>query len=128
MKKPAAPRPPHTNRAGEEPCQGDGAETNAAGEGFIRVKSFEADFLVKGAELPMAKREWSACKHGGAIIPPRKTAKPRKTVTAGALAIVPGPMADNGSPRNEALRASKYLGRALWRRRSGYHRRSGVAI
>ena len=33
-------------------------------------------------------------------------------------------MADNGSPRNEALRASKYLGRALWRRWSGYHRRS----
>ena len=35
-------------------------------------------------------------------------------------------MADNGSPRNEALRASKYLGRALWRRWSGYHRRSRV--
>ena len=26
--------------------------------------------------------------------------------------------------RDEALRASKYLGRALWRRWSGYHRRS----
>tara|TARA_R100001369_G_scaffold14113_1_gene28671 strand:+ start:666 stop:1067 length:402 start_codon:yes stop_codon:yes gene_type:complete len=48
-----------------------------------------------------------------AVIPPRKNAKPWKTVTAGALAIVLGPMADNGSPRNEALRASKYLGRAL---------------
>ena len=59
-----------------------------------------------------------------AIIPPRKNAKPWKAVTAGALAIVLGPMADNGSPRNEALRASKYLGRALWRRWSGYHRRS----
>ena len=35
-------------------------------------------------------------------------------VTAGAMA------------RNEALRASKYLGRALWRRWSGYHRRSRV--
>jgi hypothetical protein len=33
-------------------------------------------------------------------------------------------MADNGSPRNEALRVSEYLGRALWRRWSGYHRRS----
>jgi hypothetical protein len=61
-----------------------------------------------------------------AVIPPRKNAKPWKTVTAGALAIVLGPMADNGSPRNEALRASKYLGRALWRRWSGYHRRSRV--
>ena len=49
-----------------------------------------------------------------AIIPPRKNAKPWKTVTAGAVA------------RNEALRASKYLGRALWRRWSGYHRRSRV--
>ncbi len=35
-------------------------------------------------------------------------------VTAGAAA------------RNEALGASKYLGRALWRRWSGYHRRSRV--
>jgi hypothetical protein len=49
-----------------------------------------------------------------AVIPPRKNAKPWKTVTAGAIA------------RNEALRASKYLGRALWRRWSGYHRRSRV--
>ena len=49
-----------------------------------------------------------------AVIPPRKNAKPWKTITAGAVA------------RNEALRASKYLGRALWRRWSGYHRRSRV--
>ena len=28
--------------------------------------------------------------------------------------------------RNEALRATKYLGRALWLRWSGYHRRSRV--
>ena len=49
-----------------------------------------------------------------AVIPPRKNAKPWKTVTTGAVA------------RNEALRASKYLGRALWRRWSEYHRRSRV--
>jgi len=49
-----------------------------------------------------------------AVIPPRKNAKPWKPVTAGAAA------------RNEALRASKYLRRALWRRWSGYHRRSRV--
>ncbi len=47
-----------------------------------------------------------------AVIPPRKNAKPWKAITAGAAA------------RNEALRASKHLGRALWRRWSGYHRRS----
>ena len=49
-----------------------------------------------------------------AVIPPRKNAKPWQTVTAGATA------------RNEILRASKSLGRALWRRGSGYHRRSRV--
>lgn len=49
-----------------------------------------------------------------AVIPPRKNAKPWKTVTAGAVA------------RNEALRVSKYLGRAIWRNFSGYHRRSRV--
>jgi hypothetical protein len=47
-----------------------------------------------------------------AVIPPRKNAKPWKTETAGAVA------------RNEALRATKHLGRALWRRWNGYHRRS----
>ncbi|SPF81512.1 hypothetical protein PRI8871_03336 [Pseudoprimorskyibacter insulae] len=55
-----------------------------------------------------------------AVIPPRKNAKLWKTITAGALAIVLGPMADKGSPRNEALRAAKYLGRALWRPLSGH--------
>lgn len=49
-----------------------------------------------------------------AVIPPQKNARPWHTVTAGAAA------------RNEVLRASKYLGRALWRRWSGYHRRSRV--
>ena len=47
-----------------------------------------------------------------AVIPPRKNAKPWKAVTAGAVA------------RNEALRAAKYLGRAIGRNWSGYHRRS----
>ena len=47
-----------------------------------------------------------------AVIPPRKNAKPWKANTAGAVA------------RNEALRASRRLGRTIWRRWSGYHRRS----
>ena len=55
-----------------------------------------------------------AARGAHAIIPPRKNAKPWKVITAGAMA------------RNEALRASKYLGRALWRRWSGYHRRSRI--
>ena len=55
-----------------------------------------------------------ADRGAAAVISPRRNAKPWKTTTAGALA------------RNGALRASKYLGRALWRRWSGYHRRSRV--
>ena len=43
-------------------------------------------------------------------LPPRKNAKPWKPSSAGAIA------------RNEALRASKYLGRVIWRKWSGYHR------
>lgn len=49
-----------------------------------------------------------------ALIPPRKNAKPLK-------AVIPGAMA-----RNEAVPASEYLGRSLWLRCSGYHRRSRV--
>lgn len=49
-----------------------------------------------------------------AVIPPRKNAKLWKPTSTGAVA------------RNEAVRCSKYLGRALWRKWSGYHRRSRV--
>ena len=53
-----------------------------------------------------------AARGAAAIIPPRKNAKPWKPDTAGAIA------------RNETLRTSKRLGRTIWRRWSGYHRRS----
>jgi len=55
-----------------------------------------------------------AARNAAAVIPPRKNGKPWKPASPGAVA------------RNEALRASKYPGRALWRRWSGYHRRSRV--
>jgi hypothetical protein len=55
-----------------------------------------------------------AARDAAAVIPPRKNAKHWKATSPGAVA------------RNEALRASKYLGRAIWRRWSGYHRRSRV--
>lgn len=55
-----------------------------------------------------------AARHADAVIPPRKNAKPWKPTSAGAIA------------RNEAVRASRYLGRALWRKLTGYHRRSCV--
>ena len=53
-----------------------------------------------------------AARGAAAIIPPRKNAKPWKPDTAGAIA------------RNEILRTSKRAGRTIWRRWSGYHRRS----
>ena len=47
-------------------------------------------------------------------LPSRKKARPRQTTSPGAVT------------RYEALRASKCLGRDIWRRWSGYHRRSRV--
>ena len=55
-----------------------------------------------------------AARNAHAVIPPRKNAKPWKPSSAGAIA------------RNEAVNASRYLGRAIWRRWTGYHRRSRV--
>jgi hypothetical protein len=55
-----------------------------------------------------------AARGAAAIIPSRKNAQFRKENTAGARA------------RNEILRATKYLGRAIWKKWSGYHRRSLV--
>lgn len=55
-----------------------------------------------------------AARGAAAVIPPRKNAKPWKPTSPGAVA------------RNEALRTSKYLGRSIWRRWSGYHRQSRV--
>ncbi|MDQ2068038.1 IS5 family transposase [Xinfangfangia sp. CPCC 101601] len=55
-----------------------------------------------------------AARGAAAVIPPRKNARLWKPTTDGAKA------------RNDALQASKRLGRALWRKWSGYHRRSRV--
>jgi hypothetical protein len=53
-----------------------------------------------------------AARGAAAIIPPRKNAKLWKPDTAGAIA------------RNEILRTSRRVGRTIWRRWSGFHRRS----
>jgi len=55
-----------------------------------------------------------AARNAHAVIPPRKNAKPWKPTSDGAIA------------RNDAANAQRYLGRTLWRRWSGYHRRSRV--
>jgi hypothetical protein len=55
-----------------------------------------------------------AARNAHAVIPPRKNAKPWKPTSAGAIA------------RNDAISASRYLGRTIWKRWSGYHRRNRV--
>lgn len=60
------------------------------------------------------KSHEAAVRGAQAVIPPRKNAKPWSPTSAGAIA------------RNETLRACRHLGRAIWRRWSGYHRRSRV--
>jgi Transposase DDE domain len=75
-----------------------------------------ASVTADGAYDTRKCHDASAERGAQAVIPPRKNAKPWKADSAGAAA------------RNETLRASKYLGRALWRRWSGYHRRSRVEM
>jgi hypothetical protein len=52
-----------------------------------------------------------AARGAAAVIPPRKNGKPWKEHTAGA------------ATRNDAFRSCHRLGRAIWKRWSGYHRR-----
>ncbi len=73
-----------------------------------------ATVTADGAYDTRACHDAIAARGAAAIIPPRRNARPWKSDTAGARA------------RNEILRASKHLGRALWRNWSGYHRRSRV--
>jgi hypothetical protein len=55
-----------------------------------------------------------AARGAHAVLPPRKNAKPWKRIPAGAIA------------RNDAVDDSRYFGRTIWKRCSGYHRRSRV--
>ena len=67
-----------------------------------------------GAYDTKACHEAIASRHGAAIIPTRKNAKPWADEKAGAQA------------RNEILRATRRLGRSIWKKWSGDHRRSLV--
>jgi hypothetical protein len=75
-----------------------------------RISNVTAD----GAYATRNCHEAIAARGATAVIPPRKNAKPWKPTSPGAVA------------RNETIRASKYLAGAIWRRWSGYHRRSRV--
>ena len=72
---------------------------SVSGDGAYDTKACHAAIIERGAQ---------------AVIPPRKNAQAWKTTLAGALA------------RNEALRACHRLGRSIWKKWSGYHRRSLV--
>jgi hypothetical protein len=80
----------------------------------IPVNEDIAAVTADGAYDTRACHDAIAARGAAAIIPPRRNARPWKPDTAGART------------RNEILRASKHLGRALWRNWSGYHRRSRV--
>lgn len=56
--------------------------------------------------------EASASRGAALVVPPRRNGKPWQARTTGA------------AERNESLRAIRHLGRRLWKRWSGYHRRS----
>lgn len=73
-----------------------------------------ATVTADGAYDTRACHDAVADRGAAAIIPPRRNARPWKPDTAGARA------------RNEILRTSKHLCRALWRNWSGCHRRSRV--
>ncbi|PTW99270.1 DDE family transposase [Pararhodobacter aggregans] len=73
-----------------------------------------ATVTADGAYDTRACHDAIVARGAAAVIPPRRNGRPWKPDTAGARA------------RNEVLRASKHLGRALWRNWSGYHRRSRV--
>ena len=71
-----------------------------------------ASITADGAYDTRGCRDAIANRGADAVIPPRRNAKPWKKNSPGAAG------------RNEALRAISRLGRTIWQRWSGYHRRS----
>ena len=71
-----------------------------------------ASVTADGAYDGRACRDAIALRGAEAIIPPRRNAKPWKKNSPGARG------------RNDDLRAMQRFGRMLWRKWSGYHRRS----
>ena len=77
----------------------DEAVASVSGDGAYDTKACHAAIAQRGAQ---------------AVIAPRKNARPWRTTLVGA------------SSRNAALNACHRLGRAIWKKWSGYHRRSLV--
>ena len=74
----------------------------------IGLVTADGAYDTRGCHAAIAARQASA------VIPTRRNGQPWKETTAGAQA------------RNEILRATRRLGRSIWRTWSGYHRRSRV--
>jgi len=72
------------------------------------------ELAAAGAYDTRKCHEAIAARDTHAVVPPRKNAKPWKPTSAGAIS------------RNDAVNAQRYPARILWRRWSGYHRRSRV--
>lgn len=94
-----------TNEVGDSPV---------AVELLEQIPSYETIASLTGDGAYETQDVHEACHHRGAIsvIPPRKGARQRK-----GLAF---------THRNEAVKACKRLGRAIWKRWSSYHRMSLV--
>ncbi|UTH73052.1 IS5 family transposase [Chromobacterium sp. IIBBL 290-4] len=95
------------NAVGDAPMLPELLDQISAGERIAAV-SGDGAYDTKGCHEAIAKRKAEA------VIPTRKNAKPWKENRLGAHV------------RNEILRATRLLGRAIWRKWSGYHRRSLV--
>ncbi len=75
----------------------DDTVASVSGDGADDTKACHAAIAQRGAQ---------------AVIPPRRNARPWKATLKGALT------------RNQALKACHRLGRSIWKKWSGYHRRS----
>ena len=95
------------NAEGDAPMLPDLLSQIPADEPIISV-SGDGAYDTKGCHAAIAARG------AAAIIPTRKNGQPWKENTAGAKA------------RNEILRATRHLGRMIWKKWSAYHRRSLV--
>ena len=95
------------NAEGDAPMLPELLSQIPADEPIISV-SGDGAYDTKGCHAAIAARG------AAAIIPTRKNGQPWKENTAGAKA------------RNEILRATRHLGRTIWKKWSGYHRRSLV--
>jgi Transposase DDE domain len=95
------------SRVGDAPMLPDLLD-QIPGDQSIGIVTADGAYDTRACHAAIAERG------AAAVIPPRRNGKPWKEHTAGATV------------RNEALRSCRRLGRAIWKRWTGYHRRSLV--